>query len=687
MFINLQPLISTGAKKNIDSLLQILPVQPDGRDRLNTLISIGKYYRESEYLRAIPYIEQALAIARETNDLPNIGVTCDILGFIYDRESMYDSSLKYYSLELQAVLQLTDSTKIAIAYKNVGDIYLWTSDFAKCMDCYYTSIGILERHNTIEQCRGLYNNVAIVLEVQKDYMGALKYYKQSLELDLKIKTAIDVSLSYRNIGMVYISLKNFDEALSYCYKALEIDQKNHDARGVSISHLSLGEAYNKLNVLDTAEYHLRKSVFIMDSLGLKDELASVYNILASVLIDQGRYEEAIANIEKGREIAETIGEKVNLFTSYEGLASAYSKLGNYKLAYHYHSKYTALKDSIFNKDRTRLISEMEVKYATEQKRKELVIKDLKLDQQHLALQTSNQLFIASLTGVGLLLVLAIVIFRSLKQKQKSNQVLSLQKDKIEEHQLNMTDSIDCAKQLQSAMLPDTTVLNNQLKGHFILYLPKDIVSGDFYWALQQNNNIFIAACDCTGHGVPGAFVSILGYNLLSQIVKEQKVNDPGMILTKLNQGVQEVFRNKNEAYDAMEGMDISFVKLSYSGSDCRVQYCGANIPIYLIKEDGFEIVKGERTVIGGKTPLDHQFKTVDIDTHNLKSFYMCSDGYQAQFGGENGKKFMVTKFRKLIQEISTQSCDEQKNILEQTLKSWRGDIDQVDDVLIIGVQL
>jgi len=289
---------------------------------------------------------------------------------------------------------------------------------------------------------------------------------------------------------------------------------------------------------------------------------------------------------------------------------------------------------------------------------------------------------------------------------ESNRELAIQKSIIEEKNKDITDSINYAKNIQEAILPNDTEVLQTLKDHFIFFQPKDVVSGDFYWFAKKNNKVFIAACDCTGHGVPGAFVSMIGNNLLNQIILEENCNDTGKILSLLNDGMKAVFTRDAEQ-EAQDGMDMSLLKFDYNESSqeiISVQFSGAYNPLYIIRkgilnskfsqENGFRLFgedlgewKGDKAPIGGESESGFQYSSRSIDLEKGDCLYIFSDGYYDQFGGEKGKKFMAKRFKELLLGFNSKPMNIQKEIIVQTMNDWIGKGDQIDDQLVIGIRV
>ncbi|HSH66849.1 MAG TPA: SpoIIE family protein phosphatase, partial [Bacteroidia bacterium] len=251
---------------------------------------------------------------------------------------------------------------------------------------------------------------------------------------------------------------------------------------------------------------------------------------------------------------------------------------------------------------------------------------------------------------------------------------------------HVTDSIRYAKRIQEAILPPESLIKRVLPNSFVFYRPKDIVSGDFYWVDQKGGKTMFAATDCTGHGVPGAFMSIVGYNILKQVIDSNKITTPAFILDRLNEGVSETLHHGHEAAQAKDGMDASFCIIDFS--TLELQYAGAYNPLYVIRKNELIETKGDKFPIGlflgaeKKKFTNHTFQLQKGDC-----VYIFSDGYADQFGGPKGKKFMASHFRSLLLRISSEPIDQQKYLLTKTLNEWCGNLDQVDDILVIGLKI
>ena len=278
-------------------------------------------------------------------------------------------------------------------------------------------------------------------------------------------------------------------------------------------------------------------------------------------------------------------------------------------------------------------------------------------------------------------------YYELEEKVKERTLrIEKQKEEIEEQKKHIMDSIYYARRIQNAILPAFSIIEANLKNYFILYMPKDIVSGDFYWVNETDGLFMIAAVDCTGHGVPGAFMSIVGYNQLNQAVTVKKARSAGDVLDELNKGVISTLNENKSDNSIKDGMDMALCVFNFAAK--KVEFAGANNPLVLVRDNKIIKYRGDRFPIGafeGNNP--QRFKNNEIDLMEGDCLYLSSDGYADQFGGPDNKKFMFRKFEELLLQINSLPMEEQKEMLHKRLYEWMGANDQVDDILVIGIRV
>ncbi|MGC9344520.1 MAG: PP2C family protein-serine/threonine phosphatase [Bacteroidales bacterium] len=278
--------------------------------------------------------------------------------------------------------------------------------------------------------------------------------------------------------------------------------------------------------------------------------------------------------------------------------------------------------------------------------------------------------------------------RILTEKDLVSNEISRQKELLSRRNKNIEDSMKYAQRIQTSMLSNPGVFKKHLPKSFILHKPKEIVSGDFYWISEVDNKVFVAAVDCSGHGIPGAFMSIIGFELFRKIINLQGVRDPGKILDTLNQNFQEIFGSGDDIA-LRDGMDLAFCVINKA--EMQMDFAGAFNPVYIVRDDKLMEIKGDRLSVGADNdPLDikppQKFTSHKIKLYKNDMIYLFTDGYADQFGGPEGKKYKFRRFRHTLLTIHKLSLESQKVYLEQTLDEWRGKIEQIDDILVIGIK-
>ncbi len=284
---------------------------------------------------------------------------------------------------------------------------------------------------------------------------------------------------------------------------------------------------------------------------------------------------------------------------------------------------------------------------------------------------------------GLIIIIALVAIKLLLLNKKTNKLLKVQNDIIAEKNKSITDSITYAKRLQNAILP-ASVVTEKLPEHFILYQPKDIVSGDFYWVSHHYPKFMVAAVDCTGHGVPGALLSIVGHNAISQTVNELGITQPDKVLNSMNALIKNVL-HQDKSSDIRDGMDMALC--TFDRSTNILEFAGANNPLYIVSNGQLSIIKGARLSVGSVEEVVTMHTNHTIQLKAGDCFYIFSDGYADQFGGDNNKKYKTSRLRELLLSVNSKPMSLQKQLINEAFVSWKGSYEQVDDVLVIGIRV
>ena len=639
---------------------------------------------------AIDSLRSILKTEKEdTNKLKTLNRLCEKLW----RIGNYDSSMadaaqaqvlaeKIISSSQNAIVKAGE-IGLAITYKNMGAIYRHHGNYPKALEYDLNALDLYQKIGNKNGIASLLGNIGIVYWNQENYPKAREYYLKAFDINKETGNKELMASNIGNIGIIYKDEGNYPKALEYYSKALSIMQDLGDMDGIATNLGNIGDIYSNLGEYKKALEYDFKAMNITRKLGEQ-------GLLAVNLIDVGnlyRYEKeySLAKVyyDSAMVLAKKIGETDQIRDAYGSMADLDSATGNYKAEAENYKKYIIYRDSLQNEANTKKLVQTQMNYEFDRKTDSTKAAQDKLnliaakESQH-----QKMLLYSFIGGFILMLALAFFIFIGYQQKQKSNIIITQQKELVEEKNKEILDSINYAKRLQEAILPPVSLIKKSFPDSFLLYQPKDIVAGDFYWMEKSGDNILIAAADCTGHGVPGALVSIVCSNALNRTVKEFHIIEPGKILNKVRELVLETFE-KSES-NVQDGMDISLCCINKETNDLK--WSGAYNSLWYIK--GGEM----KEVIADKQPIGKQDRTQPFNTHNLHlqkgdALYLFTDGYADQFGGPKGKKFKYKQLQDILLANATKSMEEQKTILEGHLEDWKGDLEQVDDILIMGIRV
>ena len=651
----------------------------------------------------------------EANDLRiSLGYTYLNLGDVCERASMTDVSIEHYKNAIR-LLKQTDAKKfLSVAYNNIGLAYLNLGDYKTALKNHFDALKI---KTELRDSLGLANtshNIGNVYFNTGDYSSALKNYFTSLEYFLKRNDIEKITMIYSNIGVVYEYMGEMEKALANYQLSLKQADVSTNEEAISSCHINIANVLIRQGDALAAEKKMKEANEKYD-MALQYQAKAIKTCekggdnqtLAILLINMGGLNQRIKKYDKAREyylrsmdLSKKGHHMRELSYGYGNLSELDSLTGNFKEALKNYKQYIVLRDSMLNDESSKKIMELQMQSNFDKKETETRLKQEQKDmltQKEIGYQKQQRNL--SLIGVALFAIMAIFIFRSYKQKQKANELLeekneliASQKHLVEEKNKEITDSINYAKRLQSAILSSEKTMRAVFDQSFILFKPKDIVSGDFYWILHIEDkpikkNIFaFAAADCTGHGVPGAFMSMLNSTLLNQTAYNPDINTPADALNFLNQELPKNLRSPDDTENIQDGMDIAFCLVDLNKNVLR--YSGANNPCWIVRDNTLMELKPVKQAITAS--LEYEKKIFVDQVVPLKKgdcIYVFTDGYADQFGGPDGKKFKYKTLSDLLLSINHESFDKQREILEQRFIEWKGELEQVDDVLLMGIKI
>lgn len=676
-----------------DSLLSVYKNSPNDSIRFKAIDDFVWEYMYENPDTAFVIAFEAFNKNRKTTYPKGLALLLRTMGASHVLRGNNEKGIFFYSLSSQITKLLKDDDGLASSCNGLGIIYSREGNYSKAIEEYLSSLSSYERLNDKDGISIAYNNIGLNYERQAQPEKALDYYQKSLKIKLEIGKPLGIAQAKINIGNIYISLKKYDLSLKYFNEALEIQKELNNSTLEATIINSIGIIYQEQKKFDAAVGYFMKALVIRNKIGDKYGANDIRNNLAIINNIQGKYSKAIEYALESYDAAVEMQNLELVKQSAHTLSSSYEKFGNTNDALKYYKIYNAYKDSVYNKENTEKSIQAELKYEfSKQAEKENLAREKQELEQKEAVKRQTIIRNFLILGFVLLLFVAFLIYRNLKQKQKANNQLQFAYSQIEEKSnlleeknKEVFDSIKYAKRLQEAILPNNDFIKKLFPESFVFYRPKDIVSGDFYWFEHWGDKKMFAAVDCTGHGVPGAFMSIVGYNLLNQAINEHGLTKPNLILNELNKGITKTLKQTFEDSAVKDGMDISLC--SYDEKTNILEYSGAFNSLWLLRDNAIKEIKADKQPVGLFLGEElKSFTNQEIPVKKGDVFYVFTDGYADQFGGPKGKKFKYKQLQNILLANASKSMQEQKTILENAITSWQGSLEQIDDILIIGVR-
>lgn len=639
---------SRGQTSSIDSIYRLGKSEKNIRKKLlllNECIANGWYY--GNYEKAIIYGKESLKLAHKYKQDSIASLMDNNIGIAYDYKGDYPKALAHFFKALRVAERIKDKNNEAYILSNIGLIYNNEEQYEKALWYHQKSLKLRRQLKFQKGISASVNNMAIVFMNQKKYEKAIRYYHEALAIDLELKDSVGLADDYNNLGVCYQQKKEFKKSEYYQLKSLELRQRLHQHLGVATSKLNLGVLAVKSGNLTEAEKYLNESKVAAKKLGAKEILKSVYQSLSE------------------------LGDK----------------RGDFKSAFEYLNLFNQVEKELANEDNIRKQTQEEMNYKFDKERETQRLNQLATALENKKKQEQALIINWAIAIVGILvLAFSLVLYRRWNEAKKQKVIIEEKNRQVEEKNHEILDSITYAKRIQTAILPSSQLRAKVLPEHFVLYEPKDIVAGDFYWLEETDDSIIFAVADCTGHGVPGAMMSVVCHNALNRSVKEFGLRDPGSILDKTRELIVDELSKEEEDIEISDGMDISLC--TWNKSTNEITWAGANNPLWIWKKESQDMLE----IKPNKQPIGKHFDMKPFTTHSVElqkgdRIYLITDGYADQFGGPDSKKFKAKNLKNLLVRISNEKINRQIDILRTTFFNWKGDLEQIDDVCIMGIEI
>ena len=630
------------------------------------------------------------------------------------------------------LLQVSDSLQYVrgqgISMMHLAIVYDMQGKYQKAIEYYLEATRKLREVNDEDNLAQIYQNLGFFYSAQGNFRQAIDITKTAADLTYKLYGEYGPSYNWSNLGFYYTEMGEYDSALYFTLKAYEVLKHEKDSAGLGDVFYNLGNiAYRADNNINKAlNYALQAEEFYMVPPIELETVVECRIFIGHMYLLSKEFDLSERYLYKALADAKSNKYRLLIKNIYRYLSTLHATQKNWEQAYNFHTQFFNLHDSIYSKTNTNKVEQLKADYEleTREARIELLKKDQIIQKDEIERQMLlRNSFIALF---GLFAVVAFVLYRSNESKNRTNKVLVDQKHKIEEQndailrqneQLeeqklamldqadyledannqiifqketieqknrDITDSLNYARRMQNAMLPSQVELTQYLPDSFIWLQPRDIVSGDFYWFAEVNDRIYLAAIDCTGHGVPGAFMSLIGDVYLNQIIYQEKIYNSCEILNRLHKHVRRAL-NQERTFN-QDGMEIGLCIIDKAKRE--VEFAGARNALYYIEGEEVKKLSGDRVYVGGYVPGSFAgFTCKKMELKQEVSLYLCTDGVRDQFGGSDDKKFGEKRFRNLLLKLQQHSFAEQKEIARNELFNWMEGYEQIDDMLLIGCRV
>jgi serine phosphatase RsbU (regulator of sigma subunit) len=690
------------SQTRMDSLeLQLKNAKTD-KDRCDIMNECALYIINKDPDRASEYANKAKILATSIQYQDGEGFALYNLANVAFYQDDYETSLKLFD-EAEKIFQSAKNNR-GLGYVECtrGEVQTYEGKYSDALTSLFSGMKYFEEAKDKVGIARVDINIGLIHYYQKNYAEALKYFNQALLNADEVRKG-DASLY---IGKVYVEQDNYAQAKKYLETANEIGHKNQDNYIISDCLYLLARTDVFYGKKTSAEKRFLKALEINEELENFSGISGCCNQLGLLYLGQTKVEDAVKYFRKAYSVSQEKGIKEETKQACLGLSNSFNYQKMYDSAYFYLKQNNRINEELLSEEASKKLATLEASLAAQKREAEVE------SERKVRAFTERVIIFSSIAVFLVMVIISYILYNRNKLKQKANQKLEAlnkdilhQRDIIEEKHKEITDSINYAERIQRAMLASKAALDNSFNkipsravaggqadaatqsqdNYFIFFKPKDVVSGDFYWASPLSNGKFaMVTADSTGHGVPGAIMSMLNMNSLKEAVK-QELSEPADILNYTRSVIISTLANDGSAEGGKDGMDCCL--LVYDLKNRKLSFSAANNPVWIVR--GAEVLeyKSDKMPVGKHDRQDTPFTQHQVDLRAGDVVYTLTDGFPDQFGGEKGKKFMSKNLRELLAANAQLPMNAQKSLLDKTFREWVGNLEQVDDVTVIGVRI
>jgi serine phosphatase RsbU (regulator of sigma subunit) len=621
--------------------------------------------------------------------------------YSYGYAKSYINLARYYTLKGQndsALLVIPTAIKYARSSKDtalIASAYLFHARSLSLASKYQPALEqCLLAQRFVENTKDYKLRVKVLHDLGYVYgntglhQQSIGYYQKGLEIAKQKKDTFNIANLSGRIGGEFNYLNRYDSALYYNLEGLKHFKMINHKRGIGAVLVNLATTYSSSKQIDKAIETIKTAIQIRSELGDDYAITILKNNLVESYLDKNEYEQALKTAKEAEVLALRQNEFEPINLNYNLQSIIYSRLKNFEKAYEYAHKCLVIKDSIYQNTNLKAFNELQAKYENDKKEKEISLLQLEkknTEEKSIAERKQRNITITSISIIALLIALfALMLFRKFTESKKQKQVIEMQKHIVDGKNKEIIDSINYALTIQKAIIPEPSELSKYVKDAFVYFRPKDIVSGDFYWTTKVNGYLFYVVADCTGHGVPGAFMSLMAISYLSEIINEKEILETNEILDTLRHKVISNL-NKSEDTEKRDGMDMVILRIDKKNN--QLQFSAANNSAYIFRNGTLCELKGNKMPVGLHTGKYNSFTSITEELYENDRIFAFTDGYPDQFGGPKGKKFMYKQLENILCENSAIKLSNLNELLALKFEDWKGTNEQVDDITVFGVEV
>ncbi len=669
-----------------------------GKETWNKLMTYASSVLNFNFLRAL-FLFVILLNLISPSKAQNNPVADSLLSLIKNTSDS-DTVIHYHYAALVKQLLLTEPVKAeqickkwlemakksnyrrgeALAQTGTGELNNARGTYGLALEAFLVAARIYEKLSDFKNASKVSNSIGNTYLGLRNYEKALEFFLLSSNQADKANSKLAKATAAIGLSNVYNRTKKYKEAIEQLHYSRVVFESGNKDNLSAYSYANLAETYNDMGNTDSATYYARKALPLMEKFNNRYGVSLLNQVLGNIDVNKGKFNSALNYYFRSLQIAEEDKAVDNQKDICYQIYQLYEKKNNADQALAYYKKYIQLKDSIYNSESRNKLFELQTKYDTESKEKEnkLLTQDKEIARKSLQTQRILSYFIIGV--LILVFIFSYISYKNLKRQRKMNVILQQQKELVEQSRKEILDSIMYAKRIQNTILAHKEFISQNIKNHFIYFKPKDIVSGDFYWATSKENFFYLAVCDSTGHGVPGAFMSLLSISFLNEAISEKNITNPNEVFNYVRQKLIENISKEGQK----DGFDGILLRLNKNTGE--ISYAAANNKPILISDNKLIELQGDRMPVGYGEKRD-DFSLHHITPKKGDILYLLTDGYADQFGGPKGKKLMYKKLQEFLLNIASQPLEQQTNALEENFESWKGNLEQVDDVCVIGLKV